>query len=331
MAEKILVQQAAGVGPDIMNLLSSTMLGLIEDGIVDDMAPAALNDLTKNFIPPVVETMKINGRNYGFPTEAIVHLPVINADLYDLNGIAYPKTWSDLMTVQRKLSRPAGDGTVERTGVSLNVSGLPLITHWGSMLNAYQADIIKDGRIVVNSPDVLKATEDYKELAPTPARNFLNGQVGTILRGSYIREDMKAQGATFNIRALPALAGPSGKKASIAYFWMTTVNRASKNKTEAWDFIRWLNSTENKRSLTEKSGYPPITRANLDMYNDEWYRVFATEFDYGKPLPQVRNWQGIQDALTTQITQYLQGKVALVQAMENAISAAQPLLNNVKK
>jgi ABC-type glycerol-3-phosphate transport system substrate-binding protein len=200
----------------------------------------------------------------------------------------------------------------------------------GAVQDFSSSFFMKKKRVYKNGVDT-GFTEDFKELAPVPARNFYGGQVGTVLRGSYLREDMKAQGATFNIRALPTLSGPSGKKASLAYFWMTTVNKASKNKTEAWEFVRWLNSTENKRSLTEKCGYPPVTRANLDMYNDEWYRVFATEFDYGKPLPQVRNWQGVQDALVGQVAQYLQGKVTLVQAMENATSAAQALLDKNKK
>lgn len=331
--QKIFVTLASGSAPDIMNVYYPTFTDLVRGNFLDQPPATITQDIKANFIQPAWSGMVVGGKLWGYPTEAIMLLPVANVEFFKVAGIPAPTSYDELLQFQRKMTLKDSAGKLQRIGVSLSTSGLWSMLHWSAHMRSYGGEILNPDltKAVFNTPDMAKALGYYRELAPTviPAGGFEKNKVGIVITGPYSRPSWKISAKSLEVKALPALKGVDGKKIGTSYHWGFVVTKSSKRKNEAWEFVKWLNSPANKLDLTKAVEYPPTTRYEMEHYKeDAWMKTFADEFEFGKPLPAVRRWKLVETAVCTWISKFISSKTL---GPEQALKAAEQETNIILK
>ncbi|MGQ9628845.1 MAG: ABC transporter substrate-binding protein [bacterium] len=329
--QKIFVMLEAGTGPDIMNVYYPTMHDLVRGGYLDPAPSEYEADIKALEVPEAWRGSTVMGKVYGYVTEAIVLLPIANVDLYKKAGLDYPTSYDDLLMVQKKLTIRDAAGTPEQFGVTLSTSGLWIMLHWSAMLRGYGGEILTpDGKeAAFNTPAGIAATEDYVKLAPIDVMPdaFRIGKAATIISGAYARPWIRLLAPDMNIISLPAPKGKDGKKIATSYHWTMVVNSKSKQKAEAWKFVKWTHDPDNWYSLLKAVEYPPVDKTNIERFReDPWMRTFIDEFQYGKFLPAERNWTEAQTAITTEIERILTGEVKVADGLKKVAADVKRIL-----
>ncbi len=105
--------------------------------------------------------VQVNGHDYGFPYAGCSMLMFVRKDLLDAAGLEIPKTWSELLTVAKALTK---DGMY---GCCLPAGQNNCTTLWLNMFINMAGGNVCDENLApsINSESVVKALEFYKELA----------------------------------------------------------------------------------------------------------------------------------------------------------------------
>lgn len=324
LQQKLLVTLASGSPPDICNVYYPTAQDFIRMGYIDQAPKFVVEDLKANYIPAAWAGMTFNNVLYGYPTETSLILPIVNETVYENGGVAYPDSIEDLLPIQRKLTQYNPDGTMKQQGVNFfSGASVWVMLRWAPLLWGHGVELVNEAGVpAFNTPQGVRATELFQELAPIGGLDILKDLNGTITQGAHYRSTAQNANSPARLKALPALRGLDGQRVAPMYHWGTLVTKASKHKEEAWEFVRWLNSPENKRSLTDATSLPPITYAGVrDYYNDPWMRTFAESFVYGKMFPSVQGWPAAEEAIISIIHQQL---------LKNRVTSVQEVLLNAE-
>jgi ABC-type glycerol-3-phosphate transport system substrate-binding protein len=189
---------------------------------------------------------------------------------------------------------------MKQQGVNLySAASVWVMQRWAPLLWAYGGQLVNEAGVpAFNTPQGVEATKLFQDLAPLGGLDILKDLNGTITQGAHYRITAQSTNANVRLKALPALKGLDGKQVAPMYHWGTTVTKASQHKAEAWEFLRWLNSSENKRTLTDATNLPPITYTSIrDYHNDPWMQTFAENFVYGRMYPSVPGWPAAESSI----------------------------------
>lgn len=331
--QKMMVMLQTGTAPDVMCVYYPTMHDLVRGDYLQETPPDIEEDLRTNFVPESWKGSMVGDNLYGYVNEAIVLLPYVNVDIYEGTGVPYPTSYDELLEVQEKLTIRDAKGVPEQFGVTLSLSGLWIMLHWSSVLWAWGSDILTpDGKeAAFTDPAGIEAIKAYMKLAPIDVMPsaFNIGRCGTAISGCYAKSSIRLENPDLNFKALPALKGKDGKKIATSYHWTWVVNKGAKeeNKRASWDFLKWLNNTENELSLIDLVGYPPVDYVNIEKFEgDPWTKTFIDEFQYGRFLPAEANWTEAQIAITTEMERILVGEVTPEEGLKRAAENTKRIL-----
>jgi multiple sugar transport system substrate-binding protein len=177
--EKVIVQSAAGVGPDFFDCYSPDQLtayvraGVAWD-VTDELKKMGL-DVRKLTWPAVWADCIYEGRIYGFPTNAAVDGIWYNKDIFDKAGIAYPKgpwKWDQLVKLAQEFIHRDSSGNVTQYGILLDWwnTWQQFVMQWGGHLYTRYGT-----RCTLDSPQAIAGIQFMRDLIfkyhvePTPA------------------------------------------------------------------------------------------------------------------------------------------------------------------
>lgn len=276
--EKVIVQCTAGVGPDLFDcygpaeLAAYARAGVAWD-VTDELAKRGI-DVQRDTWPGVHPTCMLNGRAYGFPTNAAVNALWFHKDLFDEAGLPYPSgemTWDQFVTLAQKLTlRDPATGRITRYG---------FICDWylDYMQYIFQAGghFYADGgtRCVVDSPEAIAGVQFLADLvhkyhvAPSFGEELAMATQGgwgvgpqTLFGG---KRAAMASGGRYWLCTLRTRTGlrlgvseaPHGPvRVFRGYGKATLVNAASPHRQQALDFLAYQNS----------QAYNDVVNANAD-------------------------------------------------------------------
>ena len=103
--------------------------------------------------------------------------------------------------------------------------------------------------------------------------------------------------------------------------WLAGIPEASKNKSEAFDFLQFLTSKEMQAKMSDSAGVPP-TRTSVHQISSlinkyAWYPAQLDGLQNGVARPRTNKWKEIEAALGT----YLQ--LALIEEMDARAALAE--------
>lgn len=121
ISEILFANYSAGSGPDLMTLHANNSAEFAEAGFFYPINRFPdFEEVKKLYQPNLMESTRYKEDYYGLPSAAIAFVLVCNKDLFDREGIAPPKTWSQFREAAKRLTKDTdGDGTVDQYGLVL--------------------------------------------------------------------------------------------------------------------------------------------------------------------------------------------------------------------
>jgi len=162
-SNKVVVQSVAGTGPDMFDLFARpTLEAYVQSGIILDVTDEAKkHDFYYDKVwESVHPSFVYQGRQYGFPDNAVGSGFFYHKDLFDQAGVPYPKpgwTWNDFLKIAPKLTKKRPDG--QKQFALYNADPLSMIYQNGGRIFNENAT-----KCIIDSPKALYALQFYADL-----------------------------------------------------------------------------------------------------------------------------------------------------------------------
>ncbi|HWT81363.1 MAG TPA: sugar ABC transporter substrate-binding protein, partial [Candidatus Methylomirabilis sp.] len=274
--QKLITAITAGNPPDLSMMWDNWL------GEFDGMG--ALEDLTgqvkswKHYAtttPTAWQTVTVKGKIVSFPwalTNDAIFIRTDRAKEYGLKTPTVDWTWEDFLTLAKGFTKPEKN----QYGFGLRGGGTWAVLYASEFMYGNGAQVLKDGKVSINSPEAVSAFEWYVDLirkwkvtppsAPTDAyrqivEGFGRGVTSMYLHNSGSIEEQKGFVGEPNFATLPIPVGPAKKRASFFFSETLTMFKAAKNKEGAWKFMTFLMDDEPHFDYCKTLGLLPTREA----------------------------------------------------------------------
>ena len=284
---------ASGNPPDIFYLGNDQVATYAKAGDL-----AALDNLknVKSFYPSLRAAYTYKGHLYAAPKDFSTLALVVNTNSWKgakLTGKDYPKTWAQLATVAKKLTRSGQVGLC--TNPEFHRLGVFMIQAGGWLVS-------KDGKTAtVNSKANNTAFNFVKSMIKAGSMKLTN-QIGAgwggegfgkqecamTIEGNWIAGAMTHDYPTVPYKAVELPAGPAGK-GTLQYDGGWGLAAASKDKANAMSLISYLTQTKVEMGNAKAFGVMPSVRADALEWKKLYpqFAAFLAGADYSRSIPTV--------------------------------------------
>jgi len=312
--QKVIVQCIGGVGPDLFDCydgfqLSAYVKSGIAMDVTDELAAAGIN-VERDCWAAAHPTCIYEGRTYGFPTNASVNAIWFNKDIFDRNGVPYPKgpwTWDEFIPLAQKLTVRGPNGRIEHFGFMMDWwNWRHFLYQWGGRV--YTPD---GTRCVLDSPQCIAAIQMMQDLvykyhvAPSPVEEAAIATAGgwgsgtiTFFGGGKAAMALGGRWWLCTLRnyeglRLGAVECPHGpKRVFRGYGRSTLVNKNSPRAKQAIVFLKYMAGREYNELINRQAdALAPVKRyCYTDLYlhdpefpNEDFNAVWRDVMQYGIP------------------------------------------------
>jgi multiple sugar transport system substrate-binding protein len=313
--QKLITAIAAGNPPDCCQMWDNWL------GEFDGMG--ALEDLTAQIkgwkyyastAPTAWQTVSLKDKIVSFPLALTNDAIFIRTDRVKEYGLKMPTfdwTTDDFLALAKGFTKPDKN----QYGFGLRGGGTWAVLYATEFMYGNGAQVLKDGKVVINAPEAVSAFEWYIDLirklkvtppsAPTDAyrqivEGFGRGVTSMYLHNSGSIEEQKGFVGEPNFATLPIPVGPAKKRASFFFSETLTMFKGGKNKDGAWKFLTWMMDDEQHYYYCRTLGLLP-TRQNLSErppYTEAAYAGFVKSIPFSIVSPYLAypGWGGKLDS-----------------------------------
>lgn len=313
--QKLITAIAAGNPPDCCQMWDNWL------GEFDGMR--ALEDLTAQIkgwkyyastVPTAWQTVSLKDKIVSFPlalTNDAIFIRTDRAKEYGLKMPTFDWTTDEFLTLAKGFTKPDKN----QYGFGLRGGGTWAVLYATEFMYGNGAQVLKDGKVVINSPEAVSAFEWYIDLirkvkvtppsAPTDAyrqivEGFGRGVTNMYLHNSGSIEEQKGFVGEPNFATFPIPVGPAKKRASFFFSETLTMFKGGKNKDGAWKFLTWMMDDEQHYYYCKTLGLLP-TRQNLSErppYTEAAYAGFVKSIPFSIVSPYLAYpaWGGKLDS-----------------------------------
>ena len=313
--QKLITAIAAGNPPDCCQMWDNWL------GEFDGMG--GLEDLTGRMkewkyyastVPTAWQTVSLKGKIVSFPLALTNDAIFIRTDRVKEYGLKMPTfdwSWDDFLTLAKGFTRPEQN----QYGFGLRGGGTWAVLYATEFMYGNGAQVLKDGKVVINSKEAVEAFEWYIDLirkwkvtppsAPTDAyrqivEGFGRGVTSMYLHNSGSIEEQKKFVGEPNFATFPIPVGPAKKRNSFFFSETLTMFKGGKNKEGAWKFLTWMMDDEQHYQYCKTLGLLP-TRQNLSErppYTEPSYAGFVKSIPFSIVSPYLAypGWGGKLDS-----------------------------------
>ncbi|HEU5278941.1 MAG TPA: extracellular solute-binding protein [Gaiellaceae bacterium] len=284
---------ASGNPPDIFYLGNDQVATYAKAG---SLAPLDSLKNVKAFYPSLRAAYTYKGRLYAAPKDFSTLALVINTASWQrakLTAKDYPKTWAQLASVAKKLTRSGQVGLC--TGAEFHRLGVFMIQSGGWLVS-------KNGQTAtVNSKANVAAFNFVKSMIKAGSFKLTN-QLGVgwggegfgkqmcamTIEGNWISGAMTHDYPTVKYRVVELPTGPAGK-GTLQYDGGWGMAAASKNKTEAMSLITYMTSPKVQMGNAKAFGVMPSVKANAKAWSKLYpqFAAFLAGAEYSRSIPTV--------------------------------------------
>lgn len=282
--EKVAATVSAGRGPDVINLYYGWLPKYVDSGYLqplpEDAFPTAT--LEKEFYP-LVKAAKMDGKYYVLPTAVRTLAMLYNKDLFKAANIAEPpKTWDELVTQAKALTKRDASGKLEQVGFYFNTGGQG--HNWFREVLVRQVGGVPQSadnkRVLWNSPEAQKAFKWWVDLQTVhkvgeigfmtdDVTAFKAGKAAMDVDGSFRLGNLKD--VKFDFASAPLPLGPNGKSYTMASFWANGITKKATgvHKDAAVKFLKFLTQPDVMERWTKAVGELPARPAVAAQFKDD--------------------------------------------------------------
>ncbi|WP_052947413.1 ABC transporter substrate-binding protein [Aneurinibacillus tyrosinisolvens] len=360
LLKKITSSKLSNDGPDIYHIYSAWLPELARSKAIQTAPENITADIKQGYGENIKNSVSIEGNVYGYPTELTAYALNYNKRLFTEAGIAQPpKDWNELVADAKKLTKTE-NGKITQQGFGVITGWDSGVVHpWLALLQSNGGELLNadNAKAAFNSPQGKEAIDLYKSLLDANAlnpemsqsnasttggyqNNFELEKTAMIIMANWWKGDLEAtmKDKYKNVATAPIPVGPSGTKPiSVFYSWLYSVNAKGNNQEEAWKFLHWLNTAKAEGQSSRQGDWlinqgilPSRTddqKAHKDKLDDPFIKTYVDLLKDAKPFPNVMNGAEITAALQKQIEGVVFGQSAPADALKNAESQINNLLN----
>ena len=341
--EKIVAAIAAGRPPDLCELGSTFLPGLVADSTLIDLTDS-IPDLRPELVGWNVASYR--GRAYAIPWMVGTRALFVNDQMVHDAGLdagAPIQTWADLYKTAKAISEKIPDAH----GFGMNAGEREILFKkfmpfaWGNGGDILDSTMTKS---VFASPQNLEALKFYLSLKPYSLLDrqeiheqaFTSGRLGVVISGPWLIKKLQKEAPKliYSVQLMPRPAKDRGTPASFAGAEVLGIFRGSKNKAGALDLARFLVKLENTKPVFLATGnaFPAAVSAGMDSYFDSSPREarFLDQLRTAVGPPLHPKWVEIEEIINGELEEAIYGRktpeaaLASADARINAALAATP-------
>jgi len=336
LSTKIKAAFAAGKLPTLSQAYENQIALYLEADAVTPVQALGVNLTGLN--PIFVNAVRFKGLVYGVPFNKSVQVLYFNRDLLRKHGIATPpKTVDEFIAVAKKLSRAEGNPVYWFR---------PDTSTFGYWFFTLGGEYMKNGRLVVNSPEARKAlsilVQSVKEgWGKAITSGYINQNFG---RGTFGFSTDTSAGYKYYLKAakfdlgLATLPGRTPDRPGYGVVQGTDLivfKAASEAKKKAAAaFLNFVITPEVQAIFSAATGYVPVNPKAIGqpaledrLMEDPNLKAVLKQANYAKFEPQIPQWEQIRfDILGQAITQAVLGKATVDEALDRAQRLVDKLL-----
>jgi multiple sugar transport system substrate-binding protein len=318
--EKIVAAIAAGRPPDLCELGSTFLPGLVADSTLVDLTDS-IPDLRAELVG--WDGVSYRGRAFALPWMLGTRALFINEDLFrkaGLNPAKPPATWAELLDDARRITQRVPDAK----GFGMNSGEREILIKkfmpfaWGNGGDILDSTLT---RSVFHSPQNVEALKFYLSLKPYSLLDrqemheqaFAKGRLGIVISGPWLLRTLAKTAPDAHIRVglMPRPAASRGKSASFAGAEVLGIFRGSKHRAEALRLARFLVQPRNSMPLYVATGnaFPAATSAAADSYftTHPMDRLFLEQLHTAVSPPLHPRWVEIEEIVNAELEQAIYG------------------------
>lgn len=261
--ETLLTRLREGTGPDIARIHNTWTAQF-----ASELAPApsdifTVEDFTATFYPAAVETLSSKGSVLAVPLMYEGLMLYYNAEHFKEAKIENPPSdWEEFRTTAVRLTKVADNGNITRSGAAIGTANN--IAHFSDIIGLlllqskvdFPQGLTSRGArdTLVFYTNFINKDKVWDGSFPSSIQAFAQGKVSMIFAPSWRYFEIKAMnpGLGFKTAAVPqvpALPRNNETTTNWASFWAEAVSLDSKNRAEAWEFLKFLSGKESLQKL----------------------------------------------------------------------------------
>ena len=274
-----------------------------------------------------------------------------NKELFSAKGVAYPKTFAEMVDAAAKLNDP-GKGIAGFVGRGLKNANVPV---WTSFLMGYGGGFIdKNGKLLTDSPEAIEGAKMYQTLlakyGPPGVAGFnwneaqslfLQGKAAMWLDGIGFAQPLEDPTKSRVVGKVGYSVMPAGPKKQVSALFGDGegISTYSKHKGAAWYYVQWASNKVNQTRMLQAAAGAPVRKsayAAAQQSSDfkapkEWVECMLTSASIAEPgLLIIAPVTEFRDVFGVALTNMINGADPAGE-LKKATAEFQPVLDKSEK
>lgn len=341
LLQKLTTDIGAGTNADLSIIGTRWLIDFVKEDAVEPLDGFITPDFKGRFIETFLSPSIMEGKTYGLPIAASARAMYYNKEILEKAGVANPPaTWAELKDAAAKIKALGTDAA----GFGLQGKEIETDVYYYYAMWSQGSEILNaDGTSGLGSPGALEAAKLYKSLidegltqkgvtsnSREDVQNlFKQGKVGMMITAPFLSNQIKeeAPNLKYGVAAIPA--GPSGARGTYGVTDSIIMFKNSKNKEEAWKFLDFLFTTEQRAKFTQGEGFLPVNQeeAKMDYYvNNADLAAFTALLPDARFAPVIPGWEEIAKITSDAMQKIYLGEGELEATLKDAAAKANAVL-----
>jgi len=338
--DKVLVRAAAGEAPECSMVSGAWFLDFVRTGIFKALEPfieRTGKDMSEYF-PGSMDQGRYKGNLYTLPLAGGPQRGLwYNKGMFEEAGLSSdkaPATWDELVEYGKSLVKDIdGDGEIDRWAVTNDI--FPEM--W---MTANGADLVgRNNTLLWDSPAAVEAVEfmvDIQNRYNIARRGWLDGfkagNFAMLTDGAWQRGVLEQADFSVGFGAFPQNT-PEPRYLHSADM-LALYESSQEKEAAAWKWISYLTSGEVQAEFSMRTGFPPMTRSvfqvsdYMEFCRKHPAQMVATEMmEHIVPWPALPSFTEVRGILLDWVNSAVDGQVSPDNALYNAVTKAQAIIN----
>lgn len=343
---RVQTQVREGTGPDVFRIHNSWIPMFAADLYPAPADIFTLDEYKNTFYPVATDSLVKANQILAAPMEIDGLALYYNEEILSGVGGQAPKSWQEFIDTAVKMTVKDQSGQIQTAGAALGTAGN--VDHFSDILGLL---ILQQPGATLENPassQVAEVMRFYTGFVTDPRKKtwdvnlpkstdmFASGRLGFYFAPSWRAHEIRVMNPNLKFKIAPVPQLKVAAPVAWASFWVEAVSKNSKNPKEAWQFVKFLTSSEAEKLFYQEAAKirlfgEPYSRVDLagDLANDPIAGAYVAQGPYYKSwyLSSKTMDGGIND----EIIKYFEDAVNATLAGGDPQGALQTVASGVKQ